>query len=76
LSEVCIHLSDSRGFQPEATSPQIVLQGGLCDNWFSGRRDQPVANSVSNTQPDPRRNSKFVHGNELPVPFRAAPSHR
>ena len=32
LSEMCLHISDSRGFQPEAGSPQMVLQRGLRDN--------------------------------------------
>ena len=39
LSEICIHISDSRSSQPEATSPQMVPKRGLRDNWFSGGRD-------------------------------------
>jgi hypothetical protein len=46
-------------------------------SWVGVRRcsrcgDQPVANSVPNTQPHPRRNSQFLHGNGLPVPFERA----
>ena len=40
----------------------------------SCRGEQPVAEIVPNTQPNPRRNSKFIYGNELRVPFRAHPS--
>ncbi len=40
------------------------------------QRSTPVAESVPNTQPNPRRNSKFIYGNELRVPFGAHPSDR
>ena len=34
----------------------------------------PRLHRIPASQPSPRRNSKLLHGNELPVPFRARPS--
>ena len=65
LSEVCIHISDMLT-RACAGMRRCSIS---CEDCRSRSRDQPVANSVPNTQPLPRRSSKFRHGNELPVPL-------
>jgi len=55
----------------------MVLQRGLRDNWFSGRRDQPVANSVPHTQPALIRRPELPSGERRFAPdLRIPPGNR
>ena len=55
------HPVEDHNRQPALSFPQSVETRAL------RRGEQPVANSVPNSQPNPTRNSKSLHGNELPV---------
>ena len=74
LSEICMQISDDTHRRRPLSAAMFVCTQRVQASNASGRGHQPVANSVPDTQPNPPRSSKFLHGNELPVPLRASPS--